>query len=51
MTSELEIRRGDIVWVNCDPSVGAEPGVKVACPHSKTEKFEIQTTALRACQR
>lgn len=22
--SDLEIRRGDIVWVNCDPSVGVE---------------------------
>ncbi len=21
----LELRRGDIVWVNCDPSVGVEP--------------------------
>ncbi len=21
----LELRRGDLVWVNCEPSVGAEP--------------------------
>lgn len=24
-TERLEIRRGDVVWVNCEPSVGAEP--------------------------
>lgn len=24
MTSD-EIRRGDVLWINCDPSVGAEP--------------------------
>jgi mRNA interferase MazF len=24
-TDLLEVRRGDLVWVNCDPSVGAEP--------------------------
>lgn len=22
---DLEIRRGDILWMNCDPSVGVEP--------------------------
>jgi mRNA interferase MazF len=21
----IEVRRGDIVWINCDPSVGVEP--------------------------
>lgn len=21
----LDVRRGDVVWVNCDPSIGAEP--------------------------
>ncbi|MCU0695310.1 MAG: type II toxin-antitoxin system PemK/MazF family toxin [Myxococcaceae bacterium] len=25
MTEPLRLRRGDIVWVNCEPSVGAEP--------------------------
>lgn len=24
-TEHLEVRRGDLVWVNCEPSVGAEP--------------------------
>jgi mRNA interferase MazF len=24
-TDLLEVRRGDLVWVNCDPSVGAKP--------------------------
>lgn len=24
-SDEREIRRGDILWINCDPSVGAEP--------------------------
>jgi mRNA interferase MazF len=24
-TESLELRRGDVVWVNCEPSVGAEP--------------------------
>jgi mRNA interferase MazF len=28
--SEL-VRRGDIVWVNCDPSVGAEPRKTRTC--------------------
>ncbi len=22
---EIEIRRGDILWIQCDPSVGVEP--------------------------
>lgn len=24
-TESLEVRRGDLVWVNCEPSLGAEP--------------------------
>ena len=24
-TESLDVRRGDLVWVNCEPSVGAEP--------------------------
>lgn len=24
-TEHLDVRRGDLVWVNCEPSVGAEP--------------------------
>ncbi len=24
-TEHLEVRRGDLVWVNCEPSEGAEP--------------------------
>jgi mRNA interferase MazF len=24
-TESLELRRGDLVWANCEPSVGAEP--------------------------
>ena len=24
-TESLELRRGDLVWVNCEPSVGAQP--------------------------
>lgn len=24
-TESLELRRGDLVWVNCEPSLGAEP--------------------------
>jgi mRNA interferase MazF len=24
-SESLELRRGDLVWVNCEPSVGAEP--------------------------
>ena len=27
----LDLRRGDIVWVNCDPSVGAEPRKTRTC--------------------
>jgi len=29
--SELEIRRGDVFWVRCDPSVGAEPAKTRTC--------------------
>lgn len=29
--SQFEIRRGDVVWVNCDPSVGAEPRKTRTC--------------------
>jgi mRNA interferase MazF len=25
VTDALEIRRGDVLWVSCEPSVGAEP--------------------------
>lgn len=25
MTEPVDYRRGDILWINCDPSVGAEP--------------------------
>lgn len=25
MTEPLEVRRGDILWIDCDPSVGTEP--------------------------
>jgi mRNA interferase MazF len=28
---ELEIRRGDILWISCDPSVGAEPKKTRTC--------------------
>ena len=28
---ELDLRRGDVVWVNCDPSVGAEPRKTRTC--------------------
>jgi mRNA interferase MazF len=28
---ELELRRGDIVWLNCDPSVGSEPRKTRTC--------------------
>ena len=27
----LEYRRGDIIWINCDPSVGAEPRKTRSC--------------------
>jgi mRNA interferase MazF len=27
----VEIRRGDIVWINCDPSVGVEPRKTRTC--------------------
>lgn len=27
----LDLRRGDVVWVNCDPSVGAEPRKTRTC--------------------
>lgn len=29
--AELVLRRGDLVWVNCDPSVGAEPRKTRTC--------------------
>ncbi len=28
---DLILRRGDVVWVNCDPSVGAEPRKTRTC--------------------
>jgi mRNA interferase MazF len=28
---DLEIRRGDVLWINCDPSVGVEPRKKRTC--------------------
>jgi mRNA interferase MazF len=28
---DLEIRRGDILWINCDPSVGVEPRKTRTC--------------------
>lgn len=27
----LELRRGDVVWIDCDPSVGAEPNQTRTC--------------------
>jgi mRNA interferase MazF len=30
-SEEREIRRGDIIWINCDPSVGAEPKKTRTC--------------------
>ncbi len=30
-TERLELRRGDVVWVNCEPSVGAEPKKLRSC--------------------
>jgi mRNA interferase MazF len=28
---DLEIRRGDVLWINCDPSVGVEPRKTRTC--------------------
>ena len=28
---DLEIRRGDVLWISCDPSVGAEPRKTRTC--------------------
>jgi mRNA interferase MazF len=30
-TENLEIRRGDILWISCDPSVGVEPRKTRTC--------------------
>jgi mRNA interferase MazF len=30
-TEPLEIQRGDILWINCDPSVGVEPRKTRTC--------------------
>lgn len=30
-TDDLEIRRGDLLWINCDPSVGVEPRKTRTC--------------------
>jgi mRNA interferase MazF len=30
-TEDLEIRRGDVLWINCDPSVGVEPRKTRTC--------------------
>lgn len=30
-TEPLEVRRGDILWISCDPSVGAEPRKTRTC--------------------
>lgn len=30
-TDRLEVRRGDLVWVNCEPSRGAEPKKTRTC--------------------
>jgi mRNA interferase MazF len=27
----IEVRRGDLLWINCDPSVGAEPQKTRTC--------------------
>jgi len=27
----IEVRRGDLLWINCDPSVGAEPRKTRTC--------------------
>jgi mRNA interferase MazF len=31
MTDGLEIRRGDILWISCDPSIGVEPRKTRTC--------------------
>lgn len=31
MREPLELRRGDIVWINCDPSIGVEPAKVRTC--------------------
>lgn len=31
MINELKVRRGDVVWLNCDPSVGSEPRKTRTC--------------------
>jgi mRNA interferase MazF len=30
-TEPVELRRGDVVWIDCDPSVGAEPSKTRTC--------------------
>lgn len=30
-TDDLEIRRGDILWISCDPSIGVEPRKTRTC--------------------
>jgi mRNA interferase MazF len=30
-TEDVEIRRGDILWINCDPSIGVEPRKTRTC--------------------
>jgi mRNA interferase MazF len=30
-TEDVEIRRGDVLWINCDPSVGVEPRKTRTC--------------------
>ena len=30
-TEPVELRRGDVVWIDCDPSVGAEPKKTRTC--------------------
>jgi len=30
-TEILDLRRGDIVWINCDPSIGVEPRKTRTC--------------------
>jgi mRNA interferase MazF len=31
MVEPFEVRRGDILWIDCDPSVGVEPGKARTC--------------------
>src|SRR5687767_14818021 len=31
MTRSEPVRRGDVVWINCDPSVGVEPRKTCSC--------------------